>query len=165
MKARSRWVMNWDEVAVFDKNATSMGIEEIELMRAAGDSLAQAASAMAESGDILFLCGPGNNGGDGFVASCSECLSGRTAVVASHQSSKSEASSAAREEAQNRQENAYPEPDPTPKCHVASTSTRSYDRRDSAAPCRGRPLRGRSGVSMTKPSCASVTPWGSNAQV
>ena len=67
MKARSRWVMNWDEVAVFDKNATSMGIEEIELMRAAGDSLAQAASAMAESGDILFLCGPGNNGGDGFV--------------------------------------------------------------------------------------------------
>ncbi len=100
MKARSRWVMNWDEVAVFDKNATSMGIEEIELMRAAGDSLAQAASAMAESGDILFLCGPGNNGGDGFVASCSECLSGRTAVVASHQSSKSEASSAAREEAQ-----------------------------------------------------------------
>ena len=55
MKARSRWVMNWDEVAVFDKNATSMGIEEIELMRAAGDSLAQAASAMAESEDILFL--------------------------------------------------------------------------------------------------------------
>ncbi len=99
MKARSRWVMNWDEVAVFDENATSMGIDEIELMRAAGESLAEAASAMAESGEILFLCGPGNNGGDGFVASCSGLLSGRTEVVASHPSSKSEPSSAAREEA------------------------------------------------------------------
>ena len=96
MKARSRWVMHWDEVAVFDKNATSMGIAELDLMRGAGENLAEAASAMAGSGEILFLCGPGNNGGDGFVASCSDSLQGRAVVLASHPYSKSESSSSAR---------------------------------------------------------------------
>ena len=96
MKGRSRWSMHWEEVAVFDDNALSLGIGESELMQAAGDSLAAEASAMCPSGGVLFLCGPGNNGGDGFVACRSDSLSGRTAVVASHLHSKSEASSEAR---------------------------------------------------------------------
>ena len=97
MTDRSRWVMHWEEVAVFDKNATIIGIDEIELMKAAGESLARAASEMVGSGNVLFLCGPGNNGGDGFVASCSASLSGRATVLASHRNSKTETSSYARE--------------------------------------------------------------------
>ncbi len=92
MEARSRWKMHWDEVSVFDGNAVCLGVEEIDLMRAAGESLAREASAMS-TGRVLFLCGPGNNGGDGFLAACSESLSGRSTVVASHPSSKTEASS------------------------------------------------------------------------
>ena len=95
MKERSRWTMHWDEVSVFDGNAVSLGVEEVDLMRAAGESLAREASAMT-TGMVLFLCGPGNNGGDGFVAACSESLSGRSAVVASRPKSNTDASSHAR---------------------------------------------------------------------
>ena len=95
MEERSRWTMHWDEVSVFDGNAVSLGVEEIDLMRAAGESLAREASAMT-TGMVLFLCGPGNNGGDGFVAACSESLSGRSAVVASRAKSNTDASSHAR---------------------------------------------------------------------
>ena len=95
MEERSRWTMHWDEVSVFDGNAVSLGVEEIDLMRAAGESLAREASAMT-AGMVLFLCGPGNNGGDGFVAACSESLSGRSVVVASRPESNTDASSHAR---------------------------------------------------------------------
>ena len=33
MEERSRWTMHWDEVSVFDGNAVSLGVEEIDLMR------------------------------------------------------------------------------------------------------------------------------------
>ena len=99
MEERSRWTMHWDEVSVFDGNAVSLGVQEIDLMRAAGESLAREASAMT-AGMVLFLCGPGNNGGDGFVAACSETLSGRSAVVASRPRSNTEASSRARSAAE-----------------------------------------------------------------
>ena len=32
MEERSRWTMHWDEVSVFDGNAVSLGVEEIDLM-------------------------------------------------------------------------------------------------------------------------------------
>ncbi len=54
MEERSRWTMHWDEVSVFDGNAVSLGVEEIDLMRAAGESLAREASAMT-TGMVLFL--------------------------------------------------------------------------------------------------------------
>jgi len=63
----ARWELRWPEVAVLDGNAAALGIEEASLMDAAGKSLATAAREMTE-GAILILCGPGNNGGDGFVA-------------------------------------------------------------------------------------------------
>jgi len=57
-----------------DRRAQAMGVRGDRLMEHAGMAVAAAAKALAEAtdrwlkGPILILCGPGNNGGDGFVA-------------------------------------------------------------------------------------------------
>ena len=43
------------------------GIPSLTLMERAGAALAAEAEKLAPKGDILCLCGGGNNGGDGFV--------------------------------------------------------------------------------------------------
>ncbi|RAH05568.1 MAG: hypothetical protein CMA00_004005 [Methanobacteriota archaeon] len=96
MNAQSLWPMHREEVAVFDRNAISLGIDEFDLMSSAAEALAEEAKRMCGEGRVLFLCGPGNNGGDGFLASISEHLSGRADVIASHADSKTEVSSRAR---------------------------------------------------------------------
>ena len=63
----ARWELRWPEVAVLDGNAAALGIEEASLMDSAGKALATTALEMTDSA-VLVLCGPGNNGGDGFVA-------------------------------------------------------------------------------------------------
>ncbi|MBE45362.1 MAG: hypothetical protein CMB02_01720 [Euryarchaeota archaeon] len=106
MRAQSKsepWELHWKEVAVFDRNASSLGIDEFELMLSASESLAKEAAAMSKGGPVLFLCGPGNNGGDGFLASCSQTLSdSEVVVVASHEKSKTSTSARARESASSR---------------------------------------------------------------
>lgn len=57
-----------------DLRAQAMGVPGQRLMEHAGAAVAAAAKALAEAtgrtgkGAVLILCGPGNNGGDGFVA-------------------------------------------------------------------------------------------------
>jgi hydroxyethylthiazole kinase-like uncharacterized protein yjeF len=57
-----------------DLRAQAMGISGQRLMEQAGAAVAASAKALAEAtgrwskGAVLVLCGPGNNGGDGFVA-------------------------------------------------------------------------------------------------
>ena len=65
--------MHIAEVGVFDANAAALDIQTSDLMEAAGQALATEVSRIAEGLDgaehreIWVLCGPGNNGGDGFV--------------------------------------------------------------------------------------------------
>ena len=87
------WTLDWSEVAVFDTNATALGVEVSDLMSAAGKALAHKAASMAPEGEILILCGPGNNGGDGFVAALELLdLGGTVRIIASHSSQKGDAS-------------------------------------------------------------------------
>src|SRR5690349_17597455 len=45
-----------------------VGLPAITLMETAGRAVAAAAARMATTGHVAVVCGPGNNGGDGFVA-------------------------------------------------------------------------------------------------
>jgi hydroxyethylthiazole kinase-like uncharacterized protein yjeF len=48
--------------------AIAAGTSVETLMQRAGQGIARAACRLAAGADILILCGPGNNGGDGYVA-------------------------------------------------------------------------------------------------
>ena len=71
-----------------DRRAQALGVPEQRLMEHAGTAVAAAVRALANdlgrwgSGSIVILCGPGNNGGDGFVAARRLALAGAAVIVA-----------------------------------------------------------------------------------
>ncbi len=70
-----------------DLRAQALGCSQERLMEHAGTAVAAAVRALAVdvgrwgSGPIVILCGPGNNGGDGFVAARRLALAGARVVV------------------------------------------------------------------------------------
>jgi ADP-dependent NAD(P)H-hydrate dehydratase / NAD(P)H-hydrate epimerase len=71
-----------------DRRAQAIGVAEERLMEHAGTAVAAAVRALAidterwGSGPIVILCGPGNNGGDGYVAARRLALHGGRVVIA-----------------------------------------------------------------------------------
>jgi len=71
-----------------DRRAQALGYPELRLMEHAGTAVAAAVRALATdlgrwgSGPIVVMCGPGNNGGDGFVAARRLALAGASVIVA-----------------------------------------------------------------------------------
>ncbi len=56
------------EMGAIDRNAMHLGIQPVVLMENAGRGVALEIARRREPSSVLVLCGPGNNGGDGFVA-------------------------------------------------------------------------------------------------
>lgn len=58
-----------EEMGRADRAAMAAGVSGIMLMEAAGAAVAARAATLQPPGaDVVVVCGPGNNGGDGFVA-------------------------------------------------------------------------------------------------
>src|SRR5687767_16037425 len=70
------------EMAEADRLAIAAGTSGFALMEKAGAAVAVAAVRIASEGDVLVLAGPGNNGGDGFVAAAELRRRGRKVRVA-----------------------------------------------------------------------------------
>lgn len=70
------------EMAAADRAAISLGTPGLDLMEAAGAAVARMVQRHHGSGAVLVLCGPGNNGGDGFVAARLLKAAGRQITLA-----------------------------------------------------------------------------------
>jgi hydroxyethylthiazole kinase-like uncharacterized protein yjeF len=87
-------------MAEADRLTTERGLSGYTLMRTAGQAVARAASQMAAGGDVLLVAGPGNNGGDAFVAAAELRRAGcdvRLALLEPREALRGDAAQAARD--------------------------------------------------------------------
>jgi NAD(P)H-hydrate repair Nnr-like enzyme with NAD(P)H-hydrate epimerase domain len=74
-------VLTTAEMERADRLSIAAGTPGFALMLSAGQAVAEAANVLVEEGPILVVAGPGNNGGDGFVAAADLAAKGREVSV------------------------------------------------------------------------------------
>ena len=74
-------VLTTAEMERADRLSIAAGTPGFALMLSAGQAVAEAASELVEEGPILVVAGPGNNGGDGFVAAAELTAQGREVSI------------------------------------------------------------------------------------
>jgi ADP-dependent NAD(P)H-hydrate dehydratase / NAD(P)H-hydrate epimerase len=74
-------VLTTAEMERADRLSIASGTPGFALMLSAGQAVAEAAVDLVEEGPILVVAGPGNNGGDGFVAAAELAAQGREVSV------------------------------------------------------------------------------------
>ncbi|HLG84232.1 MAG TPA: NAD(P)H-hydrate dehydratase [Bradyrhizobium sp.] len=92
-------VLTTAEMERADRLTIAAGTPGFALMLSAGQAVAQAAQDLVEEGPILVIAGPGNNGGDGFVAAAELAAQGRevsVSLMGERDALKGDAASAAR---------------------------------------------------------------------
>jgi NAD(P)H-hydrate epimerase len=72
-----------DQTRAVEQHAAEAGVSLAELMRAAGAAVAAEVSRRVPEGRLVVMCGPGNNGGDGWVAARELFSAGRDVSVLS----------------------------------------------------------------------------------
>ena len=61
-------ILTAEDMRKIEAAAIAQGASRLQLIESAGASVAAHITRMSEPRPVLFLCGPGNNGADGFVA-------------------------------------------------------------------------------------------------
>ena len=84
------------EMRAAEERAIAAGTSVETLMDRAGKGVAAAVHRLAAGAPVLVLCGPGNNGGDGYVAATALAAAGHKVRVAASAEPKSDAARAAR---------------------------------------------------------------------
>ncbi|WP_316160021.1 NAD(P)H-hydrate dehydratase [Bradyrhizobium sp. SZCCHNRI20481] len=74
-------ILTTSEMERADRLTIAAGTPGFSLMLSAGQAVAEAAMGLVETGPIVVVCGPGNNGGDGFVAAAELAAQGRDVSV------------------------------------------------------------------------------------
>src|ERR1700743_2185399 len=74
-------VLTTAEMERADRLSIASGTPGFALMLSGGKAVAEAAVDLVEEGPILVVAGPGNNGGDGFVAAAELAAQGREVSV------------------------------------------------------------------------------------
>ena len=74
-------VLTSEQMERADRLTIAAGTPGFALMLSAGQAVAEAATDLVEEGSVLVVAGPGNNGGDGFVAAAELVAQGREVSV------------------------------------------------------------------------------------
>jgi hydroxyethylthiazole kinase-like uncharacterized protein yjeF len=109
-----RPILTGDAMRVAEQQAIEGGTNVKDLMERAGAGLAEAAFRFAGPMDALVLCGPGNNGGDGYVAARRLAERGVDVRIAALAEPGSEAARQAREQWKGEVEQLGPDTAPRP---------------------------------------------------